>query len=226
MSALFAERRTWLGVGILAAILIVVAGWFALISPMRSDTAALLSQQGDAQARNAVLTQKIVALKRQEEGLPALQADLAAQLRGLPTTSGLPELTRQLTTQAQTAGVGLTSVVVGAITAADKAGAPSGSTTAAGRLFAIPVTLTTTGPAKGQIAFVGALQQVGPRRALVVSTTLAPVGATGSAGSAGSATTSIAVSSTMTTLITVFSAPVSPDDQAKLDRLIAGKSTS
>jgi len=235
MSAIFAERRTWLGLGLLVAVLVVVAGWFTLISPMRADTASLVSQETDARAQNAVLTQKLVVLKKQKDGLPALRADLGTQVRGLPTSSGLPELTRQLTDQAKTARVGIKSLAVGAVTAVVKPAAAAGTstaaaatTTAAGQLFAIPVTLTTTGPAKRQIAFLKALQQVGPRRALVISTTFAPGGSASATGTAAAApaTTSIGVDSTMTTVLTVFSAPISPDDQAQLTRLIAGTSTS
>lgn len=241
MKAMLAERRTWLGLGILVAVLVVLAGWFTMIGPVREDTASLASQETDARDRNAALTQKLVVLKGEQQGLPALRADLGSAMRGLPTSSGLPDLTRQFTGQAKTAGVGVKSVVVGAPSAVAQtaASAPAGATTtvgaatpvaaaeAAGQLFGIPITISTTGPVTSQIAFLRALQQVGPRRALVVSTQLA-AGTDAAAGTAATpaAATSIKASSTMTIVLTVFSAPISPGDQAQLTRLIAGKSTS
>ncbi|MEO3935327.1 hypothetical protein V3N99_01070 [Dermatophilaceae bacterium Soc4.6] len=228
MRTLFAERRAWMGLGVLLAVLLVATGWFALIGPLQADTASLASQETDARDQNVVLAQRISVLKRDEEKLPALRAALGSQVRGLPAGSGLPELTRQLTAQARTARVDLTSVAVGAIAAVVRSAPPAAagaSASPAGQLFAIPVTITTTGAATSQIAFLAAVQQDGPRRALLVSTQLAPSPVSAATAPAAAAT-SIKDRSTMTTVLTVFSAPLSPDDQAQLTRLIAGPSTS
>ena len=84
-------------------------------------------------------------------------------------------------------------------------------------MFAIPVTLVSTGSAVNQLAFLKAIQVDGPRRALVISTALAPA--------SGATTASIDASSTMTTQLSVFTAPLSSTAQAQLEKLLSGNIT-
>lgn len=212
--SIFQDRRTWLGAGSALAVLLVAMSWFLVISPMRSDTASLQSQQTAAEQNNAQLSQELVALKARKDDLASLRADLKAAVDGLPTDSGLPELTRQVSRQAVTSGVAVQSITVGAVTSAVP-GATTPGATPAGRLFAIPVTITSAGTAKHQFAFLKALEQVGPRRVLVISTQIGP--------GPDSAAAAIDTSSTLTAVLRLFSAPLTPAGQAQLDRLIAGK---
>ena len=88
---------------------------------------------------------------------------------------------------------------------------PSAGTGAtAGAVFAIPVTIVSTGSAVDQLAFLKAIQVDGPRRALVISTALTPA--------SGATTASIDASSTMTTQLSVFTAPLSSTAQAQLEK--------
>ena len=154
-------------------------------------------------------------------------------LAALPFDSGLPAFTRQFSNQAAQHRIDLTSISIGSISQATAAAttptttapssAASGSTPSAGTgatagaVFAIPVTIVSTGSAVDQLAFLKAIQVDGPRRALVISTALTPA--------SGATTASIDASSTMTTQLSVFTAPLSSTAQAQLEKLLSGNIT-
>ncbi|HEY3715520.1 MAG TPA: hypothetical protein VGL39_13420 [Jatrophihabitantaceae bacterium] len=222
------DRRVWLGAGALAGLLLVLIGWFALVSPQLSSASSIRGQAAAAEQRNALLQSKIAKLQRQDADLDGLTARLRAALAELPVDSGLPEFTRQLSDQAKQHRVDLTSVSVGSVTPVTTAPATSTSTprpdatgtsapstsAPAGKLYAIPVTLVSSGPARDQLAFVRAIQVDGPRRALVTATQLTPA--------SGSSEASIDPASTMTTQVTIFTAPLAPSAAAQLDKLLHG----
>lgn len=221
--------RAWAGLGLAVAIVLVVVSWFGLISPLRADTTLLRGQQTAVEQQNVVLSHKLDVLRSQKENMASLRASLRSADQALPSDSGLPDFTRQVSRQAAGAGVVLGSIAVGAVTPVGRAAAAAapaapaaktptataaaGSATA-GQLFAIPVTITTRGSAKAQFAFVKALEQVGPRRALITSAQFGP--------DAAATVASIDGGSTLTTVLTVFSAPLTPEALAARDKLIAG----
>ncbi len=175
------------------------------------------------QQQNQVLQSQVSKLQRENGKLGSLTANLRSALTALPFDSGLPTFTRQLSSQAQQNNIALTSIVVGSITSTtDKGSGASGTGTtgtsatdnAAGKTFAIPVTLISTGSLAHQLAFLKAIQVTGPRRALVNSTQLAPAADTKS--------TSVDASCTMTTQLTVFTAPLTPQQLAQLNKLLSG----
>lgn len=214
---LLQDRRAWLGGGALVAALIAVVSWFMVISPELSSAASLRSAASNAELQNSVTQAKVTKLKLQAANLTDLNARLATALDALPTTSGLPAFTRQLNAQATAAGVHVTSIVIGSIGLASPdaaAPAPTPTTTnaattapaatvhtssAAGGLYAIPVTLISSGSLVDELVFLKVIQTVGPRRVLVRSTQIAP----GSAAQVAS----IDGSATVTAQLTVFSAP-------------------
>ena len=79
---------------------------------------------------------------------------------------------------------------------------------AAGGLYSIAVTLTTSGEVPHLEAFFKSLQYVGSRRVLISSIQLAP--------SANAKTVSISQSASATIQLSVFVAPQSAQDQALL----------
>lgn len=222
---LLQDKRAWLGGGAIAAVLIAAVGWFMVISPERSSTASLDAQTSDAQLQNVLTQAKVAKLRLQAANVSKLQAQLASALEALPAASGLPAFTRQLSAQAAASHVTVTNISIGAITAANPDGAavvpgattaptapsatptpgattPSGTNvpaTAAGSVFAIPVTVVSTGSLTDELAFLKAIQTVGPRRTLVTSTQFAP--------GSGVSTASIDKATTVTAQLTVFSAP-------------------
>lgn len=114
-------------------------------------------------------------------------------------------------------------------------GAAGGATAGgpAGKLFAIPVTVITTGSLAQQRAFLTAVR-AGPRASVVTATRLGPgstaAGAAGAAGAGGAAAGasagsagSIERTSEMTTQLTVFVAPQTPAATAELTRQLTAK---
>ena len=202
------DRRVWLGAGIVAAVVLVAAAWLLVIAPQRSAVETLHTDTEAVELTNATLAAKTAALRKQAEGRKKLTASLRTVLAELPPEDELPELSRQLARQASDRGVSVTGIVVGSATTPDATTAPAagaGTPAAASPVRAIPVTVTTTGPALQQLYFLRDIQEVGPRRALVTSTSIVPLGED-----------AIDVSSTMTIQLTVFSAPLSDATQAQL----------
>jgi hypothetical protein len=211
------DKRLWLAGGSGVALVIALIGWQAGIGPQLSSTRSLRAEMSTVQAQNSDLQRKLAALKVANDNVAQLSASLRIALAALPFDSGLPAFTRQVSSQATQSQVILASVTVGPISPAAAtavAGSAATGTAATGTaLVAIPITLVTTGSAKGQLAFLTALQVTGPRRALVTSVTLG-------AGS-GPSTSSIDRSSTMTTQLATFSAPLTATAQAALEKLLS-----
>lgn len=209
------DKRYWIGGSALAAVVIALAGWFVVISPQLSSASSLRAQADSVQQQNRLLESKIAGLKQQNDNLHTLTASLQDALAALPFDSGLPALTRELSGQAAQHRIDLTSIAVGSIgptSGVSTAGSGGGEST--GALFAIPVTLLSTGSAKDSLAFLKAIQTDGPRRALITSTQLSPA--------SGAADASIDASTTMTTQLTVFTAPLTPPAEAQLEKLLSG----
>ena len=215
MSAYSEDKRVWLAGGILAAVLLVAIGWLGVISPALSSTKSLKSQADDATFQNIGLQSKASQLRHENDNVGTLTASLRKALTELPSDSGLPAYTRQLSAQAaanhvtlKTITVSPSSAVGGSTTSTGTASSPAGTGSA---LVSIPITLTSTGTARNLTAFLKAIQVTGPRRALVTSTQMtATLGA------------SVNTGATMTTQLNVFSAPLTAAAQAQLETLLNG----
>jgi hypothetical protein len=209
------NKRTWLGGGIVLAVVIVAASWLMLISPRLSDASSLRGNASSAETQNFVLQSKLARLKKQNENIAELRASLRSSLDQLPVDSGLPDFTRQLSAQAAANHVSVSSVSIGSIAPAQGS---SGASAAAGAVYSVQVTLISDGTYLHQLSFLKAIQVEGPRRALVGTTQFAA----GSGGSSGS----LDPSSTMTTQLTIFSSPVTPAVQAQLEKELSGDTSS
>jgi Tfp pilus assembly protein PilO len=107
------SARTWRIGGVLAAVLLLVVAWFALVSPTRQAAAALDEETLSQQAASDQLRSRISLLKKQSEELPAQEAKLASIQQRMPSDAALPTLIRNLTTVAQEANVIVASVTPG-----------------------------------------------------------------------------------------------------------------
>jgi Tfp pilus assembly protein PilO len=194
--------RLLVGGGAVAALFIAALSWFMVISPLRSGAQTLRVNTAAVQTQNVALEARTATLRQQVEHRDQLVESARQALAGLPPGAQLPGFNRQLARQAHAQGVDLTSISVGASTSSAVAGAAADQ---AGTLT-IPVTIQTSGSVAQQLLFLHDLQQVGPRRALVSSTSVAP----------GQVGTSIESSSIMTVQLTVFAAPLSAEVRAQL----------
>ncbi|HEX6888197.1 MAG TPA: GspMb/PilO family protein [Candidatus Nanopelagicales bacterium] len=107
------SARTWRIAGVAAALLLLVAGWFALVNPTLADAAALDTEAASQQAASDQLESRISLLKKQSEELPAQEAILASIQQRMPSDAALPTLIRNLTTVANSANVTVAAVTPG-----------------------------------------------------------------------------------------------------------------
>lgn len=172
------STRTWTAGAAVIAVLLVIAGWFFLVSPQRSAAADLRDQVSAQRARNDQIAVKTKELQAQFASLPERQAQLAEIKQQMPDNPALPALIRDLSSYAESAGVTLDSVSPGAPTAvAVTAGgnqpvaapgqAPT-SATATG-LLSIPTTITAVGSYSDLTLYLQKLQ-TSMRRAFLVNT--------------------------------------------------------
>jgi type IV pilus assembly protein PilO len=155
--------RRW---SLLTAVLIVgilAASWFLLVSPKRSDAAALKTKATQQQAANDALVQQLNELKAQSLDLPKQKADLALMRKQIPDNPALPTLIRDLTAAGKKVGVVVLSMKPGTPTAATvaapvpvaAAAAPAEGTTATeGTTTPAPAAPTTTTPAAAPLYVV------------------------------------------------------------------------
>ncbi|MHA3703302.1 type 4a pilus biogenesis protein PilO [Jatrophihabitans sp. YIM 134969] len=179
-----------LPLAIVAAAVIGLAGWMVLVSPVRSDTAAVTSQADVVDTRVAQLRTRVEGLEADQAKLPRYRQELAAAAAALPTTAALPAFLRML----QDLGTS-TGTVVTALDATEPDGSTGGARTGAGgvgAVYAVPITVSVRGDYDALTAFVTALQTRQPRAVLVDSVT--EKAATGS-------------SVTLTVAMTAFVAP-------------------
>jgi len=193
----------WYAAAAIASVLVLLAGWFLLVSPQNA-TAADLSTQADSQAQtNAQTEVKIAALKAQYKNLPTLQRQFAIAQTHLPPTPQLPALLRQLSAAAKSAGVTLDSVSPAAPTPLDTTGTNAVSSTgaaAAGQVNVIPVTITVEGPFANTRLFLADLEAM-PRSVLVTG-----IAMTRASGSTSGATPTTGNSLTTNITARVYSA--------------------
>lgn len=107
------QTRKWALGTALVVVLVLVASWFLLISPKRSEAADLRSQTASQLSANEMLRSQISILKAQSKHLPAQQARLARMQEKLPQAPELPSLIRDLTMAARQSGATLVELSPG-----------------------------------------------------------------------------------------------------------------
>ncbi|HET6208819.1 MAG TPA: hypothetical protein VFD94_00475 [Jatrophihabitans sp.] len=202
------NERIWIGSSAVGAVLVAALAWMFVISPELSHASSLNDQTASAQQQNTLLQIKTNKLRKQSQDLPQLTQQLAQTRAGLPSASGLTDFTRQVSALANSLNLTLSQVTVGAAKAVS--GSSAAVSAAANGLYAVAVTLTTSGEVPHLEAFLKDLQYVGNRRVLISSVQLAP--------SANAKTASISKSASATIQLSVFVAPQSAADQASLTK--------
>jgi hypothetical protein len=212
------NEKVWIGGGIVAGLVLAAGAWFGAISPELSHTSSLHSQQADAETQNQILMHRANMLRADSDQLPTIVKQLQVDLALLPITADLAGYTKQLSGQAAGSGLSISVINIGDPTQVNSDGTASQSvaTTAAGRVFGFPITLTTNGTYAGQLQMLKQLEQAGPRVALVHSVKFGALGGS----------QSVDGSSTMTIQLTIFVTPLSPDAAAQLQTELGGAPAS
>lgn len=104
------ETRKWTLGAALIAVLILVAGWFLLISPQRAEVASLQTEAQSQDDANAALATELSVLKQQNKELPEKQAELAVLQTKIPQSPELPTYIREMQDIARQADVDFTSL--------------------------------------------------------------------------------------------------------------------
>lgn len=166
------QNRTagWVGGAVLMCLVIVVATWFGLVSPRRSEVADLQSRNESAISANQVLQTQIEQLKAQFRMLPQMEGRLRAIRGQLPGSTRMSDVVRALSGLADSTGVTLRTITP---SAAEAVGAKAGNgQPAAGQpsdgLVAVPLSIIVTGDYFQSVAFLRGLQ-TGLTRAFLVS---------------------------------------------------------
>lgn len=214
MNTKMQSQRSWIACGVAAAVLLAVLSWFFVVRPEFSSTSSLKSQTADAEVANVVLMQKVNSLRKQNNKLGELTDQLAAKSLELPSDSSLQDYTRQLIAQAALSGVKLQSITAGAVALAGPAVGAKSVGNPAGKLFQIPVSVTTLGSLMANRALLKAIQDAGPRRSLLTSVQFTP---------SQSKVPNIDTFSTMTLQTVVFVAPQTPQAEAALEKQLGHK---
>jgi type IV pilus assembly protein PilO len=227
------KSRQWVIGAAVLALLVLVAGWFLLVSPKRSKAAELKTETASQQSANQTLQMQIAQLKARVKDLPKEQALLAEIAGKLPSDPALPSLIRDLSKAADDADVTLVSLTPGqpalmqaapiaqpAAKPATAAGGATSGTPAApaanvGQLAMIPLTISVTGGFFQVEQFISNLESLN-RALMTTGLEAAPGGAPSSSQASGSTSgpNTLAVSLTsrvfMTVLPAAAAAPAAP----------------
>lgn len=161
------KSRVWsLGAGLLA-VLMLVASWFLLISPQRSEAASLRDQVTQQQQFNEQIKLKTQELKAQFASLPARQAQLAEIKQEMPENPALPSLVRDLSSYADDAGVTLVSVAPASPQPLTEGASSTAAAAATAPIQQIQTTVVATGSYAELTLYLQKLQSK-MRRAILV----------------------------------------------------------
>lgn len=104
------QTRRWSLLTAVTVVLLLLAGWFLLVAPQRSEATELRDSAQAQDDANAALRTRIEVLAAQAEDLPEQQARLAELGITIPSDPALPALIRDLTEAAEVSGVELVSL--------------------------------------------------------------------------------------------------------------------
>lgn len=182
---------TWVGGTVVLALLLLVAAWFLLISPVVTAAGETRQEAADLRATNEQTRLQVEVLKQQFETLDESKATLAELRLQVPTTAEISAYLRQVDAQATAHEVTLTSLTpstpevfspaaaAGTSSSADEASSGTDAssatttttTTAPAGMVDIPVSMTVVGSYTNVMAWVQSIQQETDRVLLVTTVT-------------------------------------------------------
>jgi len=218
------KEKLWLIGGGIVGFVLVLIGYFMLISPQKSQTASVRASIAAAQQRNDVAKARIASLEQQNANIAKYQAALTQAELALPPTSGMPDFLRMLqalgaATQTTIASLSVSPpapLVANAAAGSSTTSTSSTSSTSSGSgstqgaaVYGLSINMTVTGGTTQLGDFLNQLQTVQPRAVLISSVTQTQSG-TGKAG------TSLAIN------MQAFVQPMSAAEQSRLAAAAAG----
>lgn len=173
------RERLLVGGAVMAALLMLVVGYFALVGPQRAKTRNIEAQVADATTQNSVLSNRISTLSQQNRDLKKYEQDLATQETALPSQNDLNAFLRTLeglgtatgSDASFTAGSPVDVTTGGTATSAAGTATGSGLTVNGKHIYALPITAQVTGTVASLSQFLDELQAQQPRALLITQVT-------------------------------------------------------
>jgi len=173
------RERLLVGGAVMAALLMLLVGYFALVGPQRGKTRNIEAQVADATTQNSVLSNKISTLSQQNRDLKKYEQDLATQEKALPSENDLNTFLRTLeglgtatgSDASFTAGSPVDVTAGGTATSAADTATASGLTVNGKHIYALPITAQVTGTVASLSQFLDELQAQQPRALLITQVT-------------------------------------------------------
>jgi Tfp pilus assembly protein PilO len=103
-------RRGILGVGAIVCVVVLIAGWFLLVSPVKSDISKTKAATEAQTSENSSEQLTLASMRSIAKNLPQEKAQLAALSSRVPDQVQLPALLRAIQSAATTTGITLTSL--------------------------------------------------------------------------------------------------------------------
>ena len=160
--------KVWIAGGAAAALLVLVLGYFLLISPQNAETGTFRAQAAEEQQRAGALERHLAELRKQNAHLDEYKAELAAGKLALPAGPDTDAFLLELRTLAEARGVTILSMNAGTATKSRTGGT-----------FTVPVTVEASGDTGKLTAFLSGIQDDGDRAALVTAASLSDEGQRG-----------------------------------------------
>lgn len=101
------SSKTWLALGVLGAILILIIGWMFVISPRFNQASSIREEAATAETSAQQLQARAARLQQQYQQLPQLQAQLASLEGLIPDQAGVEKLIQQIEQVNRTSGLQL-----------------------------------------------------------------------------------------------------------------------
>ena len=159
--------QRWVLGAALASVVLLLAGWFLLVTPQKT-TADQLRVDAEAQAAANVRAEaEIASLKAQYKDLPSLQMEEAQIRSRIPETPNMPALLRTVSQNAKTAGVTLVSVSPSNPVPLNQSGTNGGGLSDPGQVSQIPIVIQVTGPFANMQLFLNSVEQM--KRSMLVT---------------------------------------------------------
>jgi Tfp pilus assembly protein PilO len=117
------------------AVVLIVAWYFLLFSPTRTELSDLDSQVQAQQAALTTAQQEVARLESYKKTTPQSRAEIVRLGKMLPESEGIPSLIIELTRTAEASGVALNSITRGATLPGTPFGLQSVSLAVTGRFF-------------------------------------------------------------------------------------------
>jgi type IV pilus assembly protein PilO len=167
-------RKGILSIGAVVCIVVLIAGWFLLVAPVKSDISKTKAATAAQTSTNSSLTLTLATMRSIAKQLPQEKAELAALSERVPSQLQVPALLRSIQSAATDTGVTLLNLT------------PSQPTPLVGAagISTVGIALTVTGGYAETEQFDNALESL-KRTFLVSAFTMA-----GGAGSAGASASS------------------------------------